>query len=246
VVTTALWASGATCVVTLGGGIIALRLRAHRGVVYAFSAGALVATALMEVVPSALTSLDASIPALMPEHLLVACTLGFLCFYLLEQATHGGAVDDDAAHHAHTHPACLWGAAGIGVHSFLDGFAIGQAFQAGGEVGGAIGLGVLLHKVADGVSAVGIMLGSQHTLATTRGVLLAIAAAPIVGVLAQQVVGLSPLFFSLMLGWFAGVFLYLGATSLLPTAHEVSRSRWLPLATVAGAAMIYLAHWLAQ
>jgi ZIP family zinc transporter len=232
--------------VTLGGGILALRLRAYRGVVYAFSAGALIATALMEIVPSALTSADASGSSLLPEHLLLACTLGFLCFYLLEQATHGGAVDDDAAHHAHTHPACLWGAAGIGVHSFLDGFAIGQAFQAGGEVGGAIGLGVLLHKVADGVSAVGIMLGSQHTLATTRGVLLAIAAAPVAGVLVQQVIGMSPPVFSLMLGWFAGVFLYLGATSLLPTAHEVSRSRWLPLATATGAALVYAAHWLAE
>lgn len=245
-VTTALWASGATCVVTLGGGFIALRLRAHRGLVYAFSAGALVAAALMEVVPNALSSLDEAGTSLTPHHLLLACTLGFLCFYLLEQTTHGGVVDDDAAHHAHTHPACLWGAAGIGVHSFLDGFAIGQAFQAGGEVGGAIGLGVLLHKVADGVSAVGIMLGSQHTVAMTRAVLLVVAGAPIAGVLVQQVIGMSPPVFSLMLGWFAGVFLYLGATSLLPTAHEVSRSRWLPLATLIGAAVIYLAHWLAE
>ena len=75
---------------------------------------------------------------------------------------------------------------------------------------------------------------------------MAVSGAPIAGVLTQQLIGLSLPVFALMLGWFAGVFLYLGATSLLPTAHEVSRSRWLPLATLAGAAMIYVAHRLAE
>ena len=51
---------------------------------------------------------------------------------------------------------------------------------------------------------------------------------------------------ALTLGWFAGVFLYLGASSLLPAAHEAGHSRWLPLATLAGAAVVYLAQMLAE
>jgi zinc transporter ZupT len=51
---------------------------------------------------------------------------------------------------------------------------------------------------------------------------------------------------ALMLSWFAGVFLYLGASSLLPAAHEVSQSRHVPLLTLAGAAFIYAVQLLAE
>ncbi len=47
------------------------------------------------------------------------------------------------------------------------------------------------------------------------------------------------------LGRFAGVFLYLGASSLLPAAHDASHSRLPPLATLAGVAFIYGAQLLA-
>src|SRR6266446_850333 len=43
---TALWISGATCIMTFGGGLLALRFRAYRGPVLAFCAGALIAGAL--------------------------------------------------------------------------------------------------------------------------------------------------------------------------------------------------------
>jgi zinc transporter ZupT len=42
------------------------------------------------------------------------------------------------------------------------------------------------------------------------------------------------------LGWFAGVFLYLGAAALIPAAHASSRSRWLPVATLGGVALVFL------
>lgn len=243
--TSALWVSGASCLVTLWGGLIALRLQAYRGVVFAFCAGALVAVALIEVIPDALELLKSS-GAVHQQNLLIACALGFLFFYLLEQATHGTQAREDPSHHTHPHQAGFLGALGIGVHSFLDGFAIGQAFQAGGEMGAVIGAGVLLHKLADGVSSVGIMLGTQHTVRATTAMLLVTACAPIAGVLTQSFISVSTPIFSLMLGWFAGVFLYLGASSLLPTAHEASRSRWLPFATLAGAALVYCGHRLSQ
>lgn len=243
---TALWISGATCIITLGGGLMALRLQAYRGLVLAFCAGALVAGALLEVIPEALQLLESTHSRFHHHHLLFASSLGFLCFYLFEHAAHHSDTQDHPSHYNHTCQAGAWGAAGIGVHSFFDGFAIGGAFQAGGEVGWVVALAVTLHKIADGASTVGIMLGTQHGFRATTVMLAVTALAPIAGVLAQSTVAVPIPLLALTLGWFAGVFLYLGASSLLPAAHESGHSRWLPLATLAGVAVIYLAQRLAE
>lgn len=242
----ALVVSGAACTITLGGGFLALRLEAYRGLIYAFCAGALIAAALMEVVPDALEVLEASQSWLHHHHLLLVCTLGFLSFYLLERASHSHDRHSLPPHDSHAHHAGLLGATGISVHSFLDGFAIGQGFHASEQLGWAIAIGVILHKLADGVSVAGVMLGTNHTFQATTTVLCIAAFAPIAGVLTQRLFEVPPPIVALLLGWFAGVFLYLGATSLLPSAHADSHSPWLPLVTLMGVAVIYGAHLLAH
>ncbi|MGH7965505.1 MAG: ZIP family metal transporter [Candidatus Binatia bacterium] len=243
---TALWISGVTSVMTFGGGLIALRLQAHRGLVLAFCAGALVAGALMNVVPHALELLESSHSSFHHHHLLFACSLGFLCFYLFEHAAHHSETQDHPSHYNHTCQAGAWGAAGIGVHSFFDGFAIAGAFQASSEIGWVVALAVMLHKVADGISTVGVMLGTQHGTAATTAMLSVTALAPIAGAMAHSAFSVPESLLALMLGWFAGVFLYLGASSLLPAAHESGHSRWLPLVTLAGAAFVYVTQMLAE
>jgi zinc transporter, ZIP family len=243
---TAYWLAGATCVMTFGGGLIALRLEAYRGMVFSFCAGALVAGALLNVIPEALDLLEASQPQLPHHHLLFACGLGFLVFYLLEHAVH----------HDHQHKpnsvrdlrqrVGTWGALGIGIHSFFDGVAIGGAFQAGHEMGWVVALAVMIHKVADGASSVGVMLSTRHSVPQVVAVLSATAIAPLIGTIVQSAFVIPTPLLALILGWFSGVFLYLGASCLLPAAHETSRSRWLPLSTLAGAALIYVAHSLAE
>ena len=115
---------------TFGGGLLALRLEAYRAFVLAFAAGALVASALIDLIPDALELIERSGTQFPHHHLMFACSLGFLSFYLLEQISHSDHHRDDLAPR-HTGMAGLWGAAGIGVHSLLDGVAIGEAFHAG-------------------------------------------------------------------------------------------------------------------
>lgn len=231
---------------TLGGGLLALRLQAYRGLVLAFCAGALVAGALMDVIPDALQLLESTHSRFHHHHLLFSCSLGFLVFYLFEHTAHHSETQDHPAHYNHTCQAGAWGAAGIGVHSFFDGVAIGGAFQAGGEIGWVVALAVLLHKLADGASTVGVMLGTRHSPGATTAMLSVTALAPLAGTMAQSVFSVPQPLLALTLGWFAGVFLYLGASSLLPAAHDSSHSRWLPVATLAGVAFIYLAQQLAE
>jgi ZIP family zinc transporter len=69
--------------------------------------------------------------------------------------------------------------------------------------------------------------------------LIPTAVAPLVGLALQAIVPLPPYLLALALGWFAGVFLYLGAAALIPAAHAHSASRWLPAATMSGVALVY-------
>jgi zinc transporter ZupT len=243
---TALLVSGATCLVTLGGGLLVLRLQAYRGLVLAFCAGVLVAGALMDVIPDALELLESTQSSFHHHHLLFASTLGFLLFYLFEHGAHHTDERDHPAHYNHQCQVGAWGAAGISVHSFFDGVAIGSAFQAGEELGWVVTAAVLLHKLADGASTVGVMLGTQHGTKATTLMLLVAAFAPLAGTLAQSMIAIPTSTLALALGWFAGVFLYLGASSLLPTAHESGHSRWLPLAMLAGVAFVFVVQRLAE
>jgi ZIP family zinc transporter len=240
----ALLLTGCTCAMTFSGGLLALRLEAQRAFVLAFAAGALVASALMDVIPDALDLLERSSPSADNHHrLLLACCLGFLAFYVLEQVTHD---EVDPHEPVPGQGAGLWGATGIGVHSLLDGVAIGEAFEASAGIGWAVALAVIVHKFADGVSAVGILMSTGRGNRLARTILLLVALAPLAGLALQRLVSLPLSILAVVLGWFAGVFLYLGAAALMPTAHAASRSRYLPLATLSGVALVYAVHRVAH
>jgi ZIP family zinc transporter len=235
----ALVLTGLTCVMTWSGGLLALRLEAYRAFVLAFAAGALVASALIDVIPDALELLAESDGPLHHRRLLFASCLGFLAFYLLEQVTHDNRDLHDLTP-THAQHAGLLGAAGIGIHSLLDGVAIGEAFQAGSDVGWIIGIAVIVHKFADGVSTVGVLISTGRSARLAKLALIPTAAAPLAGLAIQTLVPLPLHLLALALGWFSGVFLYLGAAALIPAAHAQSGSRWLPAATMSGVALIYL------
>jgi ZIP family zinc transporter len=236
---TQLLLTGCSCVMTLGGGLIALRLEAYRAFVIAFAAGALVATALMDVIPDSLELLTRSGAPFHHHQLMFACSLGFLAFYLLEQFTHTSAVPHDLTS-AHASHAGRLGAVGLAVHSLLDGVAIGEAFSAGPGVGWIVALAVIVHKFADGVSTIGILVSTGESSRVANSMLGITSLAPLAGLAFQTLVPLPLALLALVLGWFSGVFLYLGAAALIPAAHTASTSRWLPVATLSGVTFVYL------
>lgn len=238
----ALLVTGAAGVVTFAGGIVALRARVHRGSVYAFCAGALIGTALLAMIPE---SLELATRGGYDAHaLLVSTLLGFFLFYVLENLPHRAAAHPDVLHYHHGHSTGVWAAAGLAVHSFIDGVAIGEGFDAKAALGWTIAFGITMHKFADGVSVAGVMRGTQQSPRATVSMLTLAAVAPLAGVLTAPMLHISPAVRVLLMGWFAGVFLYMGATSLLPAAHEAGGSRWLTGYAIAGAGFIYVAQIL--
>jgi ZIP family zinc transporter len=189
---------------TWAGGLLALRLEKYRALMLAFAAGVLVASALMDVIPDALELLANSSDALHHHHLLLACCLGFLAFYLLEHLTHRHEEPHDLTS-AYASRAGMLGATGVAIHSLLDGVAIGEAFQAGPGLGWAVALAVIVHKFADGVSVVGVLVGTGASARTANLLLIPTATAPLAGLTIQTLVPLPLYLLALTLGWFAGL-----------------------------------------
>ncbi|MEO2167953.1 MAG: ZIP family metal transporter [bacterium] len=220
--------------IALGGGLLALRLEAWRAWIVAFCAGALISAALLMLLPDAIELIgDAGLGGKLAYLAVVA---GFFSFFLLENAEPGAS--GPASHHAHAHQTGVWGAAGIALHGFIDGVAIGQAFSLSESFGWGIASAILVHKLADGVSVAGVMRGTQHSMAAARVMLVFTAVAPLSGLLLQSFIVVPPLWLGTALAWFAGIFLYLGATSLLPAAYAATDSRTLPLAALVGVLLV--------
>ncbi len=234
---TVVYVAAAAFAVTLAAGLGALYSRNQKPLVFAFCSGALIGGAIILLLPDARQLLEQSDSRLSPDLVWLACALGFLFFYLFERGAHGASSARIAG---------LGGVMGLATHSFLDGVVIGQGFRAGEEIGFALAAAVLLHKLADGVSVVGVMLGTDHNVRETTMMLVITAVAPLIGVAAQSWLVLPTSILALLLAWFAGMFLYLGANRLLPEARRENPTLAVPVLSLTGVAVAYVAHMLSH
>ena len=132
-------------------------------------------------------------------------------------------------------------AAGLSIHSFLDGVAIGTAFHLGAELGLIIGLAVILHDFSDGLNTVTVLrrAGSTHKISLSW--LLLDSIAPVLGAIATFVLVISESTLAILLAVFIGEFLFIGMADLLPEAHSKGTSYKVVLASVIGVLLVFLA-----
>jgi ZIP family zinc transporter len=228
---------------TLIGGSLALRLRDKLHLVLGFSAGAIIAVAFFDLLPE---SLELASGFHTPGTILLATALGFFGYVVLDRLivlhTHH---DGEGAVHAHN-PTRGWVSAGsLSGHSFLDGFAIGLAFQASSAVGVIVAAAVLTHDFSDGINTVSLVLRSGGTRRQAFSWLVADAAAPVSGAAATLFFHFPAAALSLVLGTFAGFFLYIGAADLLPESHHAHPKFMTTAITLLGALVLYVAVSLA-
>ena len=199
-----------------------------------FAGGALIGVAVFETGPEAFDHGGAWVA--------LAIGAGFVTFALLERNVFQHVHSDDAVCNPH---AGEIGAGAITTHAFLDGLAIGTAFQAGTGVGLLVSAAVLLHAFADGMNTVAVLVRHGHGDRRALAWLLADATVPIIGAALGLIIDLPDTIFAVLLGFFAGMFVYLGAGSLLPHAHRLGRDRAIVLAAaVAGLALAITAAQL--
>ncbi|HEY6459800.1 MAG TPA: ZIP family metal transporter [Polyangiaceae bacterium] len=229
----------ATFFSTAAGGWVALRRRSHLDAVMGAAAGLLVGAALFDLLPDAI---EIGGPARF--RVMVATAVGFGAFFAAERLVHLGASRHQEEGRERTFGA---GAAlGLTVHSLLDGVAIGGAFHADARIGVLVGVAVVAHDFGDGVSTVGVVLGSRGATRSSIAWLLADAIAPVVGALLALDLEVPRAALAAMLAFFAGSFLFLGAGHLLPEAARPGSRGRVSALFLACVAVTAVATWLSR
>lgn len=221
----------AAVVSTLCGGMVAFRFQRQLATLIAFTGGIVVAVALFDVLPEALDAVDS------PRRVVTLVGAGFIGFFLVERVLVLHHRDEPEQARAHARIGAL-GAAGLSLHSFIDGLAIGFAFHLSTATGFLVFLAVVSHDFADGMNTVSFVLRQSGDRRSARIWLLVDAVAPLLGAVVGAGVGISERGLGYVLSLYAGFFLFVGATDLLPEAHSHPSWRrvWL---TVAGFAATF-------
>jgi zinc transporter ZupT len=203
-----------TVFTTLAGGALALRMAHSLPTVIALSGGVVVAVALFEVLPESIELLEGD-----PSTLAALVGAGFLFFFVAERLLVLHHRDEPADARAHGQVGAL-GALGLSAHSFLDGVAIGLAFGADEAAGVLVLVAVLSHDFADGLNTVSFVLSQSQDRRRAIRWLAIDAIAPLFGATLGALIQVSDATLGQLLAFYTGFFLYMGATDLLPEAHE--------------------------
>ncbi len=205
--------AAATSLSTLLGGLLAFRLRKELATVIAFTGGIVVAVALFDVLPEALDLIDS------PRRVMTVVGLGFVGFFLVERVLVLHHRDEPEQARAHAQVGAL-GAAGLSLHSFLDGLGIGLAFHVSTTTGLLVFLAVVSHDFADGMNTVSFVLRQSGDVRSALRWLAIDASAPLAGAIVGASVSISDRALGYVLAAYGGFFLFIGATDLLPEAHS--------------------------
>jgi zinc transporter ZupT len=224
---------------TLLGGLAAVRLRKHFGILAAFVSGVLVAVPLFDLLPEALRLAgEGHIPA---ENVMYAVAIGFVFLFVLDRYISVHRICENGVCRNVRHAKAGWfGASELSVHSFMDGFAIGLGFQVNVEAGIIIGIAVIAHDFSDGMNTVTVMLSAGNSWKASMQMLIVDAVAPVLGAISTLFMSPPQWYLAYLLPFFAGGFFYLGASDLLPEAHEKNPPLVSLIATISGFAIIFV------
>jgi zinc transporter ZupT len=224
--------AGLTVVSTLAGGAFALRLHRELKTAIALSGGIVVGVALFDLIPEALDAIGD------PRRVTTLVGAGFLLFFVAHRflVLH----HRDEAEQARTHAEVgALSAGALAFHTFTDGLAIGLAFGLNTETGILVLLAVISHDFADGINAVTFILRQGGTRGVALRWLALVAVAPLFGAATGSAIDISERALAHLLALYAGIFIYIGASDLLPEAHEHPSGRRMA-ATIAGFVAVFL------
>jgi len=207
-----------------------------------FSAGVLLGTALLQILPEAFER-----PA-EPQALFMTLLAGLMFFFLLEKAElyrHGHHHEGDDPHHHHHHGFDAeqagrggWSVLlGDSIHNFCDGVLIAAAFLADVRLGTLTALAVIAHEIPQEVGDYIVLLNAG--LSRARALLynaLSGLAAVAGGVLGYFVVGPWESLFPYLLVIASSSFIYVAVADLIPQLQRplplkdtASQLLWLAL-----------------
>jgi ZIP family zinc transporter len=200
---------------TLIGGTFAIRLRKVLPYFFAFAAGSLIAVSFFDILPESL-GISASVN-LSTRYIMITVVASFLFYSFLEKFL---LVHYHEENGGHGHVMGPVGAGSLVIHSFLDGVAIGAAYQVSPAVGLLVALAVIFHDFTDGINTVTLMLKNQQHVRNATIFLLMDAIAPVLGVTLTSLISINQTVLALVLAVFVGEFIYIGAVNLMPETYK--------------------------
>ncbi len=197
----------------------------------AFGAGFMLAVAIVELLPAALSRSGTAGPALV--------LAGYLAVHLTQHTV---------TPHFHfgeeTHPvssvAGTSALVGLLLHTFFDGVAIASAFLVRPELGVMVFVAIFLHKLPEGVTISSIMLAGGRSGGRAVGAAALLGLATLIGVVLTDQVGF---LVQHGLALSAGVTIYVAASNLVPE-FQGKRGWRLPTAFFTGALVFFLTKML--
>jgi ZIP family zinc transporter/zinc and cadmium transporter len=199
-----------------------------------FAAGVMLTVAFTHLLPEALEH---------NPHAIRFMLAGFVTFFLIESMLiihscpmhqcegHGGKPKEITGHIAFM---------GLMFHSFVDGLIIGVGFEINNTIGMLAALGIIMHKLPEGVSTYSILIAAMpRKKALFRAYLE--ASSTVIGtvVCILFIRNISESMLGILLGLASGSFTYVAASDLIPQTHEVSGFK-SPLCFIGGIAFILL------
>jgi len=211
------------------GGIFALRRQDRLHLILGFTAGAVMAVALFDLLREAVELSAGTHDLLTIMAVAVAGSIGYMA--LDRSVPRAGT----SGRSGHGHLA----AGSLTLHSLLDGLAISLAFKVSAQVGVPVAVAVLAHDFSDGINTVSVSLVGGVLQQGARRWLAADALAPLLGIGVGSLLTVPESQLSVILALFAGFFLYIGWSELTPASYSRHPRFWTTLSTVLGAGVMY-------
>jgi zinc and cadmium transporter len=195
----------------------------------AFAAGAFLGAALLDLLPEAIEMVEE------PHPVFWAALSGFVGFFILERGLMrwGRRLKEGHQHADHTEalPALL--VFGDSVHNLIDGVLIGLAYVANPALGLTVALGTAAHEIPQEIADASILLnqGWSKRRVVLINILQSLLTIPgvTVGYLASGWIDAQ---LPYVLAGTAGLFLYLGASDIIPEIHHRAGHRQVAAAVI--------------
>ena len=192
--------------------------------------------ALFDLLPEAIESCS---HAYTTNIVLLATALGFATYFALSNwmvlSSHNTETPCDNKNHKGS-----VGAGSLSIHSLFDGIGLGLAFHLSPHLGLIVALAVICHDFSDGVNTVNMIMKNGGSKSEAFKWLAVDAIAPIIGAVSTLFFVLPHAILGLVLAVFAGFFLYIGASDLVPECHRNYPKHLTSLLVFAGMMFLWI------
>ena len=201
-----------------------------------FSAGALIGSAFLHILPECLENNKSST--------VFSCLiLGIIIFFLMERYLHWRHCHEEGS--CKTHAFTYLNLVGDGFHNFIDGMVIAASFMVSLKLGLVTTLAIILHEIPQELGDFAVLIYGGFTKKKALLFNFASALMAMIGAVAGYfITDLTRNFSNFILPLTAGGFIYIAMSDLIPEVHRESNQKRATLAFIAfllGIALMALA-----